>query len=361
MATTTDDVVLRAPLHGFGSSSKVDLRRFDDLVRPSISALLVGANVLQISVQARFTAAVLLHRYYHAIGIPPDDAASGTVPVDEYRAQHEEEKYVVAACLLLACKREEEHRRLRDLVNIVDMVDWKVLKEKDDGLNVLSANDDPSDDSRIVKGTGSESDRSHTTILWRNTPPDLDGAYWNAKQRLVKTEQRVLQYLAFDISVSRPHRAVVLLLQQTRTTIDFVTGNDLVWQSLARTTTFQGKDLKDGLSSRLLQSAMCVLNGLVYSSAVLRHAVLPLAVAAISLAASHMAQSAITMATASSQSQSSQSHHYDVSTLTAALELIATQWWVSLAPVSLDDAKAALVSFQRVQPDETDPLSPDVG
>jgi Cyclin, N-terminal domain len=355
MEATVGDVVLRSPLHGF-SSSRGDVRRFDDFVRPSISALLVGANVLQISVQARFTAAVLLHRYYHATGMQPplpgsaSSAAAGTASVQDDPAHYKEAKYVVAACLLLACKREEEHRRLRDFVNFVEMVDWKVSKEKDDGIDVTSADDDPSGKSK----------RSHTTILWRDTPPDLDASYWNAKQRLVKKEQRVLQYLAFDISVSRPHRAVVLLLSQTNT--DFVTGHDLVWQGLARTTNFQQKNIPHGSSRQLLQSAMCVLNGSVYSSAVLRHAVLPLAVAAITLAASHVTLSFITMATATSQSQSAQSQLYydDALTLAAALELISTQWWASLAPISLDEAKAALVSFQRMQPDEEGLLSPDV-
>jgi Cyclin, N-terminal domain len=359
-AATIDDVVLRAPLHGLCRiSSRVrDVRRFDDFVRPSISALLVGANVLELSVQARFTAAVLLHRYYQAIGVPPGaTAAVGTACVQDDPALYKEAKYVVGACLLLACKREEEHRRLRDLVNFVGMVDWKVSKEKDDGSNVLLSVDDPSGN---VEETGSESKRSHTTVLWRPSPPELDASYWHAKQRLVQTEQRVLQYLAFDISVSRPHRAVLLLLHPTNATgTDVVTGNDLVWQGLARTTPFPGQDsLKHhGLSSQLLQSAMCILNGSVYSSAVLRHAVLPLAVAAITMAASHvMAQSSITTTAVSSQSQ----HYYgDVSILTVALELIETQWWVPLAPVSLDDAKAAIVSFQSSeQPDKTDPLSP---
>jgi hypothetical protein len=48
--------------------------------------------------------------------------------------------------------------------------------------------------------------------MQQRPPPDLDDAYWEDKKRIVRTEQIVLRWLEFDITVSRPHRAIVAIL-----------------------------------------------------------------------------------------------------------------------------------------------------
>ena len=120
-------------------------------MRPHLNNLLKSSRILNLSVETTFTAAVLLQRY---------KIASQEENVDAW---------IIAICLLLACKREEEPRRLRDFINC--------------------------------------------SYLMQNRPlPDLDDAYWEAKKKIVRTEQNVLRWLEFDIAVSRPHRAIVAFL-----------------------------------------------------------------------------------------------------------------------------------------------------
>lgn len=119
-------------------------------MRPFLRKLLKSARILKLPAETTFTAAVLLHRY----------KISSNMTIDAW---------IIATCLLLACKREEEPRRLRDFINC--------------------------------------------SYLMQNRPlPDLDEAYWDAKKKLIRTEQIVLRWLTFDVSVSRPHRAIVAFL-----------------------------------------------------------------------------------------------------------------------------------------------------
>jgi Cyclin, N-terminal domain len=225
-----DDLALRPPLPFI-----VDVQRHNAFLRPMISSLLVGAHVLQLSLETRFTAAVLLHRYYAATGISITDEDDS----------HEECKYVAAACLFLACKREEEPRRLRDLINFVHMVDWKSSLQPDDAIAAPTV-----------------------TVQWNPTPPDLDAGYWKSKDLLVQTEQRVLRLLAFDVAVSHPHRVVALLLNDE----NGVAGDEST------------SVVVDERRSQLLRMALRMLNDTVYSALALQQPVLPLAVAAVALA-----------------------------------------------------------------------------
>mmetsp|Transcript_27701 Transcript_27701/g.64180 ORF Transcript_27701/g.64180 Transcript_27701/m.64180 type:complete len:176 (+) Transcript_27701:2-529(+) len=60
-------------------------------------------------------------------------------------------------------------------------------------------------------------DENHTTtneIPGMNIhlePPELNEAYWKAKEAIVAAEQHVLRVLQFDVMVSHPHRMVVLI------------------------------------------------------------------------------------------------------------------------------------------------------
>jgi hypothetical protein len=124
-------------------------------LRPLLHQLLQSSRVLKLCVETTFTAAVLLHRFKIA---------------SQETNRHIIDTWIITSCLLLACKREEEPRRLRDFINCAYLMQQRPL-------------------------------------------PDLDDAYWEDKKKIVRTEQIVLRWLEFDITVSRPHRAIVAILR----------------------------------------------------------------------------------------------------------------------------------------------------
>lgn len=142
-------------------------------ILPVLCRLYLAANILQFDVEPRFSALVFLHRYATAIG-------------EEELAQYKtisDWKWVGAACLFLACKADEEPRRLRDVINLAEML---FLNE----------------------------DMENNWITMSKNPPGLNDRYWEAKKKVVETEQMVLRWIMFNISVAHPHRAVVLLLEK---------------------------------------------------------------------------------------------------------------------------------------------------
>jgi hypothetical protein len=158
--TVLDDLELKSPL----SKVKGDISWRDRSVfHPLLCRMFVACRVLKLSSEARFTSLVLLHRYFDVV----DDLS-----VDI--------KWVAAACLFLGTKTEEESRRLRDIINLV-----QILSFGTPGENIH------------VKEVG-----------------PLDENYWSSKDMLIKTEQEVLRILRFNVSVSHPHRAVAVLLSQ---------------------------------------------------------------------------------------------------------------------------------------------------
>lgn len=157
-AMANEDLILRSPL----ALSVADPVAHNRRMRPVLSALLVAAEVLDVQVETQFTAGCLLHRYAAVV------------------EDNTEWRWILAACLFLACKTSEDPRRLRDMINVAEMIDWKT---------------DPD------------------VIQWRSRPPDLDDNYWKSKERLVETEQKVLRWLAFDCLVSHPHRAVLAMAE----------------------------------------------------------------------------------------------------------------------------------------------------
>jgi hypothetical protein len=152
-------------------------------LQPHLSVLLVTCRVLRLSLEGTFTGACLLHRY--ALRMPTTTAAASSSSSDKDDAW----RWRVASLVFLACKTEEEHRRLRDLINLVRMM----AARTEDGLATTTT--------------------TTTTLIWQPDPPALDDAYWKDKERLVQAEQAVLRGLAFDVHVAHPHRLVVLLAQ----------------------------------------------------------------------------------------------------------------------------------------------------
>jgi len=166
-----DDLELRPPLPSVGA----DVLSLDrSSLHPLLCRMFVAAQVLKLSNEARFSSLILLHRYF--------DAQQKSV----------DWKWIAAACLFLGTKTEEESRRLRDILNVADMLEFS--------------------GTQTDKSKGSES--LLEIIHVKEKPMLLDEDYWTAKEQLVATEQKVLRMLQFDVCVSHPHRAVAVLLSE---------------------------------------------------------------------------------------------------------------------------------------------------
>jgi hypothetical protein len=158
--TFLNDLELNPPL----SKVEGDMSWRDrSVLHPFLCRMFVACRVLKLSSEARFASLVLLHRHFDV--------------VDDLSVDY---KWIAAACLFLGTKTEEESRRLRDIINVVEM---------------------------LAFGTPGEN------IQVKEVRP-LDEDYWSAKEMLIKTEQEVLRMLRFDVSVSHPHRAVAVLLSR---------------------------------------------------------------------------------------------------------------------------------------------------
>jgi hypothetical protein len=235
-------------------------RNHDQTLRPLLSSLFVACNILQVSAETRFTGGVLLHRYYAAC------------PFDQ-RTDHV--RWVVAACLFLACKTEEEPRRLRDVINCANMIQWeakdvepsnnggKEVNRKRPRISDRASGDDENDPIQATS-TSNAAGSTRAIIQWDPQPPSLDETYWEGKETIVRTEQNVLRWLAFDTTVSHLHRAVLVILQQ---------------QQL-----FTQLSLSPETRAVLIAKAWRRLNDALFYVVALQHGILELAVASIYLA-----------------------------------------------------------------------------
>ena len=216
----SNDVAFRAPLP---TPPIIDGHDPTHRIRPLLYRMYIACHVLRLGTEARFSALVFLHRF--AAAIPKDQ------PPPEW-------KWVAAACLFLACKSEEEPRRLRDVINLAHML--------------LSDNTEPEASSDVLY-----------ELSIRSDPPPLNEAYWDIKKKIVETEQVVLRWLSFDVSVSHPHRAVILLLEKE-----------------------SSRDILHPIAFRRLNDAL-------FHGPALRHLVLELACASIALAVEEVKESEI--------------------------------------------------------------------
>lgn len=166
-----DDLELQPPLEAVGSDIS---SRDRSVLHPLLCRMFVACNVLKLSNETRFASLVLLHRCFDA-----------SIPEEENEMDW---KYVGAACLFIGTKTEEEIRRLRDIINVADILEFGAQD---------SVNNNPIENIHV-----------------KGKPMLLDKEYWKAKEQLVATEQRVLRMLQFDVTVSHPHRAVAVLLSQ---------------------------------------------------------------------------------------------------------------------------------------------------
>ena len=205
----TSPLELRPPLQVVANTNTTqqDLVDHSSKIRPLLYRMFVACHILRFGTEARFTALVLLHRYTIATKNEPKDRLC-------------ESKWVAAACLFLACKTEEEPRRLRDVINLA----WMILappsssstpNNRDKKEYSLSGKGQVDKSGDGIEGSASNDDgNQHLEILEiSNDPPELNEEYWQSKKKIVQTEQIVLRWLAFDVSVSHPHRAIGILVK----------------------------------------------------------------------------------------------------------------------------------------------------
>jgi hypothetical protein len=232
---SSSNLALRAPLAPSETTTTNDLDPITPVIRPLLYRMYIACHILRLGTEARFSALVFLHRYATAVAAHKGNDAL----LRSTTSSHEDWKWVAAACLFLACKAEEEPRRLRDVINLAHML--------------LSTSTDDKNNGK----------KNTTVVTLKEDPPHLNEAYWAAKKKIVETEQVVLRWLAFDVSVSHPHRAVHLLLLETTT------------------------EKESSLSARnqlLLPIAFRRLNDALFHAPALKLGVLELACAAIELA-----------------------------------------------------------------------------
>jgi hypothetical protein len=213
-----DDLSMRAPL------SAVLQENYDQDIRALVCRMFVACNTLRIGVETRSTALVLFHRFHAAISVvDKDDSSNKCDSNDQYKSIGK--RWAAAACIFLACKAEEEPRRLRDIINVSDMI----LKEPTTEITASNAGDgaavqkDASDypnespqsaTASATAGTATKPSDQTLTLQVQSDSRPLDAMYWAAKELIVHAEQVVLRWLGFDVSVSKPHRLVALLVQE---------------------------------------------------------------------------------------------------------------------------------------------------
>lgn len=249
----------------------------------------IAGKVLQLGMETKFTALVLLHRYWNAV-----DTMQPSESADDW-------KWVAASCIVLACKAEEEPRRLRDVINVMCMLQFgtdgnsRNIRQchpdntsNDFNSHPLSVADTTSiSDHDATKAStalqpqssdGGLNEGNFLLLEMFEDPPLLDDAYWKAKEQLIASEQRVLRWLHFDVIVSHPHRIVILLLRELITPTDPNNKPD--------------QDLNDPILScnGLVSGAWQRLNDALFYAPALAHSAMSMACVAVSLAAIALTQ-----------------------------------------------------------------------
>jgi hypothetical protein len=216
----------------------------DERIRPALCALQVACHVLKVSVECRFTASCLLHRF----------VAVQVVSIDQ-----DEWQWITMACLFLAGKVEEEPRRLRDAINCASMI--TIPAQVLNGQETIGDSTQTHEELKTInENLGSF---KKVQVQWNSSPPELDDAYWDAKRRIVEKEQFVLRWLAFDVSVSHPHRGVAAI-------VDHLVDCSPHWFGIVT-------------PEQLVHQAWTHCNDALFSSQALSYPVMTLACAAVSI------------------------------------------------------------------------------
>lgn len=225
---------------------------------PLLCRMYVASQAMQLGTEARFTSLVLFHRYvahfHHLQNNIYDDTdededndklaeptltSKSVHPMKKIRMKKErcdkaERNHlgtVAAACLFLGCKAQEETRRIRDVINLSHMLDFENDNDghdddeeyyeevKEEKINLTSdrtPSNEHTDEKNNYQRHQNQRQLSKKRIIINEAtqPPDLDESYWATKERIVSTEQSILRLIKFDVSVSQPHRILVIVYEE---------------------------------------------------------------------------------------------------------------------------------------------------
>lgn len=149
----------------------------DDYTNKLLSKIYVACHTLAISTEARWTAFVLFHRCLQV------HSKSYTNNNNDPSERKQRLANLASASIFLACKLSNETRRIRDVINVHQMLTF----------------DDISDTKEI-----------HL----QDQPPSLDETYWETKAHVVKHEQDLLRIIEFNVTIEFPHRVVVVIWEE---------------------------------------------------------------------------------------------------------------------------------------------------
>jgi len=200
----------------------------NEIIIPILCRMYVASKTMQLGTEARFASFVIFHRYVaHFLHFNNSNESKGLKASNNNETRRKEQRkhlgIVAAACLFLGCKSQEESRRIRDVINLSCMLNFE--DNDDDGGETITIMDDST--SKYSTNRKPFSDASGSTISLLESkigggiviceasqPPDLDESYWKTKERIISTEQSILRLIKFDVSVSQPHRALIVVYEE---------------------------------------------------------------------------------------------------------------------------------------------------
>lgn len=153
----------------------------DDYTNNLLSKIYVACHTLAISTEARWTAFVLFYRCLNV----HSKSSSNTSTCHSNPGDNRKQRLanLASASVFLACKLSNETRRIRDVINVHQMLSF----------------DDTADT---------------TVIHLQDQPPLLDETYWETKAHVVKHEQDLLRIIGFNVTIEFPHRIVVAIWEE---------------------------------------------------------------------------------------------------------------------------------------------------
>lgn len=233
----------------------------------------MSSESMKLGSESRFTALILFHRYVrHFYSLLREQQLPGQKQEQDLSRTNENRHHlglVAAACLFLGCKMSEEPRRIRDVINLCNVLGFCECDDSVANKNISQ--------KELIK------------IKESTEPPLLDEKYWKAKEEVVSIEQLVLRMLQFDTIVCNPHRCVLIVMD----TLNFSTGMDKLSDTKR---TMEGREKNDSLltaeqSETVISDAWSLLNeaSLDPGGTALVHPVMVLACAAIQVAVDRIA------------------------------------------------------------------------
>ncbi len=274
----------------------------------------IAGKILELGMETKFTALVLLHRYWNAFESIIDTISHSRSNTKEKQPE-DDWKWVASACLFLACKAEEEPRRLRDVINVSYMLQFgidgsdssnsnsQIRQYQGNSQKKMAAKEIDSDNNHAIASKNFkvmahddiiatvDDDDTYIKLEILIDPPPLDDSYWQAKEQLVATEQRVLRWLHFDVLVSHPHRMVLIVVKE----LLIMTVNDKNHDDKSITQPLlpdQDEVVDEPLlpCPRLISQAWQRLNDSLFYAPALTHPAMQMACVAISLAATALVE-----------------------------------------------------------------------